>query len=166
MNPINILFYFFLAVAAVGAIAIVFSRNVFKSALYLLVTLISIAALYVLSYAEFLAVTQVLIYAGGITVVIIFGIMLTTRISGKPLVVTNKHIFSGGLAASGLFVLLIKYLAVLSPFDNTMAPEHISAIGLQIFSSYSLAFELAGILLLIALIGAAVITSQLKKSKV
>lgn len=162
MSLINILFYFFIIVAALGATAVVFSRNVFKSALYLLITLLSIAALYVLSYAEFLAVTQVLIYAGGITVIIIFGIMLTTRISGKPLVVTNTHMFSGGLAATCLFVLLIKYLSVFSPVGNTMAPENIDVIGLQIFSMYSLPFEVAGILLLIALIGAAVITSQLK----
>lgn len=162
MSPINILFYFFIAMASLGAVAIVFSRNVFKSALYLLATLISIAALYVLSYAEFLAVAQVLIYAGGITVVIIFAIMLTTRISGTPLVVTNTHIFSGGLAATTLFVLLIKYLSVFAPVDNSLPPENISAIAVQIFSIYSLPFEVAGLLLLIALIGAAVITSQIK----
>lgn len=162
MSLISMIFCFFIATAALGAIAIVYSSNVFKSALYLLVTLISIAALYVLSYAEFLAVTQVLIYAGGITVIIIFGIMLTTKISGKPLVVTNTHIFSGGLAATALFVLLVKYLSDFSPIDNKMAPESIDNIALQIFTTYSLPFEVAGLLLLIALCGAAVITSHLK----
>lgn len=164
MKPINILFYFFIALASLGAVAIVFSRNVFKSALYLLATLISIAALYVLSYAEFLAVTQILIYAGGITVIIIFAIMLTTKVSGSPLVVTHTHVLSGGLAATALFVLLVKNLSVFAPIHNSLPPESISVIALQIFSIYSLPFEVAGLLLLIALIGAAVITQI--KSKV
>src|SRR5687767_9782869 len=98
MNSIEILFYFFMLLAAISAGAIVFSKNVFKSALFLLICLLSIAALYVLSFAEFLAVAQVLIYAGGILVIIIFGIMLTTRISGRPLVVENTNIFSGAIA--------------------------------------------------------------------
>jgi NADH-quinone oxidoreductase subunit J len=162
MSAINILFGFFILMAALGAVAILLSRNVFKSALYLLVTLLSVASLYVLSYAEFLAVAQILVYAGGITVIIIFGIMLTTRISGKPLVVRNSHVLSGALAATMLFVLLIKYLPVFAPTGHNMAPQHIRETGLLIFTVYSLPFELAGLLLLIALIGAAVVTSQLK----
>ena len=162
MSAINILYGFFILMAALGAIAILFSRNVFKSALYLLATLLSVASLYVLSYAEFLAVAQILVYAGGITVIIIFGIMLTTRISGQPLVVRNAHVLSGGLAAIVLFGLLIKNLPIFSPLSDNMPPQHIREIGLQIFTVYSLPFELAGLLLLIALIGAAVVTSQLK----
>lgn len=162
MSPVNVLFYLFILFAVSGALAILLSRNVFKSALYLLVTLLSVAALYVLSYAEFLAVTQILIYAGGITVIIIFGIMLTTRISGKPLLVTNKHVLSGGLAAIALFILIVTYLPVFPVIKASMPPEHISVIGLRIFTHYALPFEVAGVLLLIALIGAAVVTSQFK----
>jgi NADH-quinone oxidoreductase subunit J len=162
MSAINILFCFFILTAMLGAIAILFSRNVFKSALYLLVTLLSIASLYVLSYAEFLAVAQILVYAGGITVIIIFGIMLTTRISGQPLVVRNRHVLSAGLASILLFVLLVKNLSIFAPLSDKMPPQHIRETGLQIFTIYSLPFEVAGLLLLIALIGAAVVTSQLK----
>jgi len=162
MNAVNILFYFFIMTTALGALAILFSANVFKSALYLLVTLISVAALYALSFAEFLAVTQILIYAGGIAVVIIFGVMLTTRITGRPLVVQNRHIFSGGIAGIALFILLIRYLPALSFSQQNLPPENISYIALNIFSRYSVPFEVAGLLLLTALIGAAVITSHLK----
>ena len=162
MSPVNFIFYLFTLLAALGATGILFSNNVFKSALYLLVTLVSIAALYALSFAEFLAVTQILIYAGGITVIIIFGIMLTTRISGRPLLVKNTHILGGGIVGIGLFLLLVRYLPALPPLDRTLTPENISSIGLKIFSQYSLSFELAGLLLLIALIGAAVMTSHLK----
>jgi NADH-quinone oxidoreductase subunit J len=158
----NALFYLFTAMAAGGAIAILFSNNVFKSAMYLLVTLLSVAALYVLLYAEFLAVAQILVYAGGITVIIIFGIMLTTRISGKPLIVKNTHVLSGALVSLAVLWMLAGYLTALPIEKSTFQPIHISSIGLQIFSLYSLPFELAGLLLLIALIGAAVVTSSLK----
>jgi NADH-quinone oxidoreductase subunit J len=162
MSALNILFYIFAFVAALGAVGILLSRNVFKSALYLLVTLLSVSALYALSYAEFLAIAQILVYAGGITVIIIFGIMLTTRMAGGPLVVTNRHIASGGIAGIALLVLLIRYLPDLPQANNILAPEPVNSIALQMFSVYSLPFELAGLLLLIALIGAAVVTSHLK----
>jgi len=163
MNGVKILFYFFIILAAVSAAAIVFSKNVFKSALFLLVCLLSVAALFVFSFAEFLAVAQILIYAGGILVIIIFGIMLTTKISGRPLVVENTHILSGVIAGVGVFILLIRFLPEIpSGATAGLKPENISVIGLAIFSEYSVPFEVAGVLLLIALVGAAVITSHLK----
>jgi NADH-quinone oxidoreductase subunit J len=162
MTFLNGVFYFFVFLSALGAVAILFSRNVFKSALFLLVSLLSISGIYVLSYAEFLGVTQILIYAGGVTILIIFGVMLTTRMSGRPLVVSNAHILSGGIAGIALFILLVRYLPALPRSENTVAAQGIDVIALEIFSRYGLPFELAGILLLIALIGAAVITSQLK----
>ena len=162
MNLIELLFYFFILVAGGFALAILFSRNVFQSAMYLLVSLLAVAALYVLAFAEFLAVAQILIYAGGITVIIIFGIMLTTRISGKQLVVKHTHLLSGALAAIVLFVILVQSYLEIKWTDGSLKPLDISAIGVHIFSLYVLPFEVAGILLLIALIGAAVVTSHLK----
>jgi NADH:ubiquinone oxidoreductase subunit 6 (subunit J) len=163
MTGVEILFFFFMALAGGSAVAIIFSKNVFKSALFLLAALLSVAALYVLSFAEFLAVTQILVYAGGILVVIIFGIMLTTRISGQPLVVENTHIFSGAIAGAGLFAVLAANLpAVRFLAGEGLVPENISVMGLKLFSEYLLPFEMAGLLLLVALIGAAVITAPLK----
>lgn len=163
MTGVEILFFFFMALAGGSALAIILSNNVFKSALFLLITLLSVAALYVLSFAEFLAVAQILVYAGGILVVIIFGIMLTTRISGQPMVVKNTHIFSGTIAGAGLFAVLAANLPALRfPAGEGLMPENINVIGLKLFSEYLLPFEIAGILLLIALIGAAVITAPLK----
>jgi NADH-quinone oxidoreductase subunit J len=163
MNLTEILFYFFIFLAAISAGAIVFSGNVFKSALLLLTCLLSIAALYVLSFAEFIAVAQILIYAGGILVIIIFGIMLTTKISGQALTVQNANIFSGAIAGIGLLTLLVRYLPDIQPAESKgLQPQDISVIGLKIFSLYSLPFEIAGLLLLVALVGAAVITSHLK----
>lgn len=163
MSSREILLYSFMLLAGLSAAAIVFSKNVFKSALFLLCCLLSVAALYVLLFAEFLAVTQILIYAGGILVIIIFGIMLTTRISGRPLVVQNTNIVSGALAGIGLFVLLVGYLPSSAPLaDDALSAGNVAVIGLSIFSEYSLPFEIAGLLLLVALVGAAVIMSHLK----
>ena len=163
MSIVNILFYFFIIIAGGAAVAIVFSRNVFNSALYLLVTLLAIAAIYVLVFAEFLAVTQILIYAGGIMVIIIFGIMLTTRITGRALVVEHAQIFAGSLAGIGLFIIFLIYLPAISAESPKAAShESIQSIGLRIFSEFALPFEVAGLLLLVALIGAAVISSNLK----
>lgn len=162
MNAANVLFYFFVLMAALGAVAILFSTNVFKAALCLLVTLLSVAALFALTFAEFLAVTQILIYAGGITVIIIFGIMLTTRVTGRPLEVRNAHIVSGGIVGIALFILLTQYASAIAITEQALAAESISFIALKIFSVYTLPFEVAGLLLLIALIGAAVTTSKFK----
>ena len=162
MSLVTVIFYFFVLTALIGAVAVLFSKNVFKSALYLLVTLLSIASLYALLYAELLAVAQILVYAGGITVIIIFGVMLTTRISGKPLVVANTHLASGGLVGLGLFGLLARYLDAVPSHEERLSPQDVDAIAFSIFSQYSLPFEVAGLMLLIALMGAAVITSHLK----
>ena len=163
MITVTIISYVFLALAALASVAILLSKNVFKSALFLLICLLSLAGIYVLAFAEFLAVTQILIYAGGILVVIIFGIMLTTKISGKPLVVNNGNIFGGILAGISVFVVLAKYLPGKSFIkSDDLKAENISEFGLQVFIDYSLPFEVAGLLLLIALIGAGVITSYLK----
>jgi NADH:ubiquinone oxidoreductase subunit 6 (subunit J) len=162
MSALTILFYLFMALAAGSAVAILFSKNILKSALYLLLCLLSVAALYVLAFAEFLAVTQILIYAGGVLVIILFGIMLTTKISGRPLIVKNTHMLGGGIAGIGLFFYLTGYLPLLQRPTKGLSPENINVIGLAIFSDFSLPFEIAGVLLLVALIGAAVITSELK----
>lgn len=165
MNILPALFYFFIALAAGSAACILFSKNVFKSTLYLLTCLLSIAALYVLTFAEFLAVAQIMVYAGGILVLIIFGVMLTTRISGHALVVKNTHITAGSIVSLAFFALTVYYLPSLGSIDNpAAAPADIDTIGLAIFSQFPLPFEVAGILLLIALIGAAVVTSHLKSA--
>lgn len=163
MNMLPALFYFFIALAALSAAGILFSKNVFKSALYLLTCLLSIAALYVLSLAEFLAVAQILVYAGGILVLIIFGVMLTTRITGQPLIVKNANVAAGMIGSLSFLALLLGNLTDPGDFEHThVGPVDAEAVGLTLFSQHVLPFEIAGVLLLIALVGAAVVTSQQK----
>ena len=161
MSLVAFMFYFFEAVAALSAVALALVRNVFYGALLLVVCLLALAGIYVLAFAEFIAVTQILIYAGGILVIIIFGIMLTTKISEKPLVVEHSYILSGLLVSVGCFSLLSTVLSKESFVSSAQVavPTVNSAqtIGVSLFSKYMLPFEVAGLLLLIALIGASVL---------
>lgn len=170
MSLLNFIFYFLEAVTALSAVSILFVRNVFYGALLLITCLVALAGLYVLAFAEFIAVTQILIYAAGILVVIIFGIMLTSRISGKPLVVQHTNLFLGSLVGLSFLILLVyffseqqfKIFSTAKPSPETSIP----AFGIGLMSDFILPFEIAGILLLIALIGAAVLSSSIKSKKI
>ncbi len=163
-----IIFYFFVATAAVSVVGIMLSKNVFKSALLLLTVLLSLAAIYVLAFAEFVAVTQILIYAGGVMVLIIFGIMLTSRITEKALTVANGNIIGGILAGMALMIFLANFISeepVMKPTQSINPDRNIESIGTGFMTTFALPFEVAGVLLLVALIGAVVISSTIKSNK-
>ena len=165
MNAYSIIFYFFELVAAIAAIAIVFSKNVFYAALLLITCLLCVAGLYVLSFAEFVAVTQIMVYAGGVLVLIIFGIMLTARLGDKPLRVEHTNLFAGIITGTLLLSVLAYYFfhaAISGPKEMTASLE---GIGTGLMTTYLIPFEVAGILLLIALIGASIIASQKRAHK-
>lgn len=164
------MFYFLESIAALSAIALIFIRNVFYGALLLIICLLALAGIYVLAFAEFIAITQILVYAGGILVVIIFGIMLTTKISGKPLVVEHAYGVPGALIGISSFILVVYFLSKES-FVEVPSPSaqmdfnSINIIGISLMSDYMLPFEVAGILLLVSLIGAAVVASSTTSNK-
>jgi len=170
MNVPTLLFYFFELVAAGAAFALLFIRNVFYGALLVIVVLLALAGLYVLAFAEFVAVAQILVYAGGVLVVIIFGIMLTTRLGGKPLSLEHTRQASAALIGLAFFGVLV-YLLSQETFDVQPAKaeavttlDATQNLGVLLMSDDVLPFETAGIMLLMALIGAAVIASE-RKSK-
>jgi NADH:ubiquinone oxidoreductase subunit 6 (subunit J) len=168
MNFLDIVFWIFIMTAFFSAVGILLSRNVFKAAFFLLACLLSVAALFVFSFAEFVTVVQILIYAGGVLVLIIFGIMLTSRLTGKPLEVKNANVFSGMLLGMASLVVISSLLyseKLFGASSTVMDPVAIQSIGIELMTTFSLPFELAGILLLIALIGAGVFTSFLKEKK-
>jgi NADH:ubiquinone oxidoreductase subunit 6 (subunit J) len=168
MNAVTFLYYFFIAMAAGSALGIIFIRNVFYGALLLICCLLSVAAIYAFTFAEFVAVTQILIYAGGILVVIIFGIMLTSKNSGRPLVVEHKYIGSGALIGL-LFCGTLMYYFSLERFPMPAGHaqhQNIPTIGINLMQAYVLPFEIAGVLLLVSLIGAMVIASSAKSKDI
>lgn len=162
MTAADALHYFFLTTAALATLSLLFVRHVFYAALLLIITLISLAGLYVLSYAEFLAITQILVYAGGILVVMIFAIMLTSQLHGKPLLIDHSNRVAGACIGLALFSVMI-YLLV-AQFPSGIPAQgrlfDVSTLGTLLMSQYALPFEVAGVVLLISLIGAAVIASS------
>jgi len=169
MNSASFIFYFFEFLAAISAVGIILVRNVFYGALLLLVCLLCVAAVYVLAVAEFVAVTQILVYAGGILVLIIFGVMLTSRISGKPLVVTNQYWFMALVVGFSCFVFLTTLYSKQEfwPEDPTTAVpgNMMHSVGVLLMTDFILPFEIAGVLLLVALVGSAVMASFAESKK-
>ncbi len=161
MKLIMIIFYVLEVIAGLSAVCILFTRNIFYGALFLIVCLLSISGIFILLNAEFLAVTQILIYTGGVLLLIVFGVMVTGKLLGKPLVVNNKYWLLGCILGASVFATLPKLFSDVKFYSNNSAltPEgynSINQIGILFMTDYVLPFEVTGILLLIALIGAAV----------
>jgi NADH-quinone oxidoreductase subunit J len=151
--------YFFMAVAASGAVGLLRLRNLFHAALSFLLVVLCVAAIGIFFQAEFLGVTQVLVYAGGIVVIIIFGIMLTTRATGRPLITPSRNVGMALTAGILLFGLLTHVVLQSAVQPGTYGPQepYLRQLGGLLMSRHSLAFELAGVLLLVSLLAAAVI---------
>jgi NADH-quinone oxidoreductase subunit J len=120
------------------------------------------AALYVLLDAEFLAAVQVLIYVGGITILLLFAIMLTSRISSPTARVINDQVLLSAVAAVGLLVALI-YAAIrgIPEFPGPpRLPETAPFIGRALLTTYVLPFEAVSILLLAGMVGAIILARK------
>jgi NADH:ubiquinone oxidoreductase subunit 6 (subunit J) len=170
----DIVFYFFAMLTVVSAGMILFTRNVLYAGFSLLATFLGIAAMYVFAGADFLAVTQIMIYVGGILVLILFGIMLTNRAQGEYRIVSeNRNLFVGILCGLGLLFILITGIvrakfSSLPWIQNSIKNETISEttigkIGENLMTDFVLPFEVAGLILLVALMGAAFIASSVRK---
>jgi NADH:ubiquinone oxidoreductase subunit 6 (subunit J) len=158
--------FLFSALTLGGALAVLLTRNVLYSAFFLLLTLLGVAALFVLAGADFLAVAQIMIYVGGVLVLIVFGVMLThnsdqaNRDSQRTNAVLTNHRswLWPVLIAGGTFAVLFEVLSqggfVLLNREPTYQTT-VDIIGRQLMTEYLVPFEIAGILLLVALVGAA-----------
>ncbi|HWP58789.1 MAG TPA: NADH-quinone oxidoreductase subunit J [Candidatus Acidoferrales bacterium] len=162
MDPGAIIFYA-IAVVVIGSAAVVaFSRNIIYSAFSLLGTFAGVAGLYVLLGADFVAAVQVLIYVGGILIIILFAVMLTHRITDVE--ITNRAVGRGPavVLTALLIVLLVQALRETSWIkakETSYAPTT-TTIGDMFLEHYLLPFELASLVLLVALIGAATISRK------
>tara|TARA_A100001037_G_scaffold37687_1_gene29114 strand:- start:961 stop:1455 length:495 start_codon:yes stop_codon:yes gene_type:complete len=164
LTGINLIFWFLALLTIVSGSIVVLSNNLIYSAVSLLFTLLGIAGLYVFLWADFIAITQILIYVGGILVLIIFGIMLTHRITDVTLSQSsNQQILGGGIVL--LIFLGLSYMILNTPWlqNSAVEPqETIKQIGNLLMIDYLLPFEVASILLLAALIGAALLSRSSK----
>jgi NADH:ubiquinone oxidoreductase subunit 6 (subunit J) len=145
-----------------AALSVVTSRNLFHSALFLILSFVGVAGLYVLLEAPFLAAVQVLVYVGAIAILIVFAIMLTRRLMAKDLVQRNAQWGWSALGATLLFVALgLILLQVNWPVVEAAVPEEtISILGQDLMSTYLVPFEVASVLLLVALVGSIIIARE------
>ena len=156
----------FLILAAIGGLAgllVVTSRNVVHAALYLVVALSSVAGVYLLLAAPFLAFVQVIIYVGAIVVLILFGIMLTRAPVGRRVLDNTVAARAGAFAVgAAVFVMLTVFLA--GAFGDAriegQGATATAALGDSLFRNYVLPFEAVSLLLLAALIGAIVLARR------
>jgi NADH-quinone oxidoreductase subunit J len=166
MNWIEICFWFFAILIISSAIVVVSSRNIIYSVFALLFTFFGVAGIYVILSADFLAITQIMIYIGGILVLLIFGVMLTNRITGVDIKSgqTGKvQIVFAGFISVVVIGLLIYLFATTKWNVGTTHKEisnSINVIGNTMLTNYLLAFESASVLLLVAIIGAALIARR------
>ena len=145
-----------------AALAVVTSKNLFHSALFLILSFVGVASLYVLLEAPFLAAVQVLVYVGAIAILIVFAIMLTRRLMAKDLVQRNAQWGWSALGAVLLFVALgLVLFQVNWPVVEAAVPkETISILGQDLMGRYLVPFEVASVLLLVALVGSIIIARE------
>lgn len=162
MNIYSIIFYLFAAITVISAFFVVTTRNIVHSAFYLLFTFFGVAGIYVLLGADFVAVVQLIVYVGGILILLIFGVMLTNKITNVQIKTGTMQMLPAAIGV-GLFAGLL--LSTLTNTSWKVIPTVVPAsnagtIGTILLQEYVIVFELLGIILLIALLGAASIARR------
>ena len=153
--------YIFLALAAISiltALLMVFSKNPVHSVLYLILTFFTIAGQYILLNAQFLAVVHIIVYAGAITVLFLFVLMLLNLNADTEPQKSSMWKFSAGVAAGLLLVTLVGALRgsiqIAAPAQSDSQVGLVENLGKVLFTDFVVPFEIAGILFLAAMVGA------------
>jgi NADH:ubiquinone oxidoreductase subunit 6 (subunit J) len=146
-----------LAVVLVGsALAVVLSKNLFHSVLWLALALTGTAGVFLLLEAEFLAAVQLLLYAGGIVTIVVFAIVVTERLVGERITQTSRRITAGAVTSIALIVLVVNAI-LRQPLATTREPlttDLTRTLGESVLTRFVLPFELLGVLMLAAMLGA------------
>ena len=163
---VNPLFYFWVFSAALlgAAIGVVMMRNIIHSTLSLCLAFVCTAGIYIIFGAEFLAAAEIIIYAGAVTILIFFAMMLSRRIVGRDIIYKNRQSIWAMILAIGMAVVLISTLA----YGNwnyevevtTSVADNTKMIGRSLMLSYTLVFWIAGLVLTISMIGALMLAKK------
>ncbi|MFC2037310.1 NADH-quinone oxidoreductase subunit J [Chloroflexota bacterium] len=164
MTVSHVVFALLSAIALIGAVGSVTVRNLFHAALFLVLSFVGVAGYYILLEAELLAMVQLLVYVGAISILIIFAIMLSQRLMSSEVKARNEQWAIALFAAVALFAVLVFILLQVSwPTTLAVAPENaIQQLGIALVSpdQFLLVFEVASVLLLVALVGAVIIARE------
>ena len=158
----DIAFWVIVGITVGSAFMVVHSKSLLYSAYALLFTFIGVTGLYIFLWADFLAVVQVVVYVGGILVLIIFGIMLTNKITSVNISHTSMQKSMGAIVVIA-FIGLLGFMILSTPWlvlPNAEPSDTTSAIGRLLLIDYLLPFEAVSLLLLGALIGATTLSRK------
>ena len=158
MSYEEVIFYVVGAVTVAAAAGVVFSRSVVHAALFLMLALFAVAGIFVLLAAEFLAIVQVLIYGGAVTILVLFAMMLT-RVRDLPTAMDGPQKPFAFLAAVAFAVTSIVATVSTDWPGNTDKVNVIAFndIGTALFTTWAVPFEIASLVLMVALIGAIIL---------
>ncbi len=158
----TIAFWVFAITAVVGALGVVWAKRVFHSAMFLTVALGSTAAIYVLLSADFLAAVQILVYTGAVVILVLFAIMLTPQSVELPTFAPGGQQLGGVIVALALLALMIAAITnqpwplAAQPLDQPTS----FGLGQGLLTTYLFPFELASLVLLVAMIGAILLARE------
>ena len=155
ITPTLILFYAAAALTLTGALVVVISRNIVYAAFGLLASMVGVAGLFLIAFAEFLALAQLLIYGGAVVIVILFALMLT-RIEDFESLSDHPQWPIAALVAIAVFGVIAATIAATAAPATERAGISFAALGSSLFTDWAVAFEVASLILLVALIGAIV----------
>ncbi len=160
----DVLFYVFAALTLLCAVLVIanpFSRSPVTSAMFLVLTIISMAGLFVLLHAFFLAAVQIIVYAGAVMVLFLFVIMLLDLKEEQRRKIKFFGFIGGIIAVGGIISILVKSLV--SAGEGVANPKlegSTHALGELLFSQYTLPFEIVSVLLLVAMIGVILLSKK------
>lgn len=154
-----IVFYIIAAITIISALLVVLKQNLVHSALFLVVTFIGVAASYVLLNADFLAAIQILVYAGAIAIVIIFGVMLTQRKNMKQTNLFGRQKWFAGVVVLAFFGIVGSMISNTNwnVKEGELPSSTVAIISDLLLNKFVIPFEVAAILLTVAMIGAIII---------
>lgn len=165
MSIYDVIFYLFAILTLGSGYLVVTSKNIVHAAFYLLFTLFGVAGIYVLLGADFLAIVQIMVYVGGILILLLFGVMLTNKITDVKIRTGTLHILPA-VIGTGLFMGVLVSMMLRTNWKSEpgeLPATTMYGLGRLLLTDYVLIFELLAMLLLIALIGAASIARRDKE---
>lgn len=164
------LFILFALIATLGVVGVIVSTQIVRACVYLLVALLGVGGLYLLLGAEFLAAVQLIIYVGGTLILIVFGVMLTaTRPTWSLRPRATDWLLAGLIGALLMPAMVIAAISIADSAPATRSPapdrssDNLLSLGELLVGRYALAFELAAVILLVVMIGAAYLARAVRR---